>query len=120
MTDGAENNSKEYSAAKVKEMIKHQEDKYNWTFVYMGSDLSNADDANSLGITTRCYASKADYGNNYDIINSSLSLYRNTVGDACAKAMAFTTSLNESCDNATKTYAENNNIDLNSLKATED
>ena len=33
MTDGEENNSHEYSASKVKEMIKHQEEKYSWEFV---------------------------------------------------------------------------------------
>ena len=116
MTDGGENNSKEYSASKVKEMIKHQEDKYNWTFVYMGSDLSNADDANSLGISTRCFASKSDYISNYSIINDSISAYRTTAGDAMFKTLAFTTTLNASCNEATEKYAQENNIDVDSLK----
>ena len=111
MTDGYENASKEYSLEKVKEMIKHQEEKYNWTFVYMGSDLTNAQDANSLGITTRAFAKKSAYLGNYDIINASISAYRCTCGDAGEKGLAFATSLSESCENATKEYA--NEIDLN-------
>ena len=68
MTDGMENSSVEYSAEKVKDMIKEQEDKYNWTFIYMGSDLKDANDANTMGFTTKLYASKLNYGNNYDVI----------------------------------------------------
>ena len=111
MTDGGENSSREYSASQVKDMIKHQEEKYNWTFVYMGSDLTNAQDANSLGITTRAFAKKSAYLGNYDIINASISAYRCTCGDAGEKGLAFATSLSESCENATKEYA--NEIDLN-------
>ncbi len=38
ITDGAENSSQQYNGAKIKEMIKHQEDKYNWSFVYLGAN----------------------------------------------------------------------------------
>jgi uncharacterized protein YegL len=85
MTDGGENYSKDYSASKVKEMIKHQEDKYNWTFVYMGSDLTDASDANSLGFTSRSYSSKDDYFKNYEVINDTVKLYRTTLGNAETK-----------------------------------
>jgi hypothetical protein len=36
ITDGQENCSKEFAAAKVKEMVKHQTDTYKWSFVFMG------------------------------------------------------------------------------------
>jgi hypothetical protein len=36
ITDGQENCSKEFAAAKVKEMVKHQTDVYKWSFVFMG------------------------------------------------------------------------------------
>lgn len=36
ITDGHENSSKEYIGNKLREMIKHQEEKYNWTFVFLG------------------------------------------------------------------------------------
>lgn len=49
VTDGGENSSKEYTLAKVKEMIKHQENKYSWDFIYLGSDVSGMKDAYNLG-----------------------------------------------------------------------
>lgn len=117
MTDGGENNSKEYSASRIKEMIKHQEDKYSWSFVYMGSDLSNADDANSMGIKTRCFSSRGDYMNNYLTVSKALNCYRNTTGSYEEKNMSFCASLNEDCDIATEKYAQENNIDVNTLKS---
>lgn len=38
-TDGHENYSREFTAAKIKEMIKHQENKYNWSFVFLGAEI---------------------------------------------------------------------------------
>lgn len=115
MTDGGENSSKEYTAARVKEMIKHQEDKYSWSFVYMGSDLTNANDANVLGLTTRCFASSSDYLQNYDIINEAISTYRNTVGDASVKCASYTKYISDATLSKTKEYAEANGIDVNDL-----
>ena len=115
MTDGEENNSHEYSLARIRKMIKHQEKGHDWTFVYMGSDLSNAKEVDNLGIKTRCFSSKKDYLNNYDIINTSLSTYRCACGDAGEKGALFTETLNIACDVATTAYANDNNIDLNSL-----
>lgn len=117
MTDGGENYSKEYSASKVKDMIKHQEEKYNWTFVYMGSDLTDANDANTLHFSTRSFSSKKDYSKNYDIINSVVSCYRNTVGDSSVKSAAFATVLNSETHNLTEEYAAATGIDINSLNA---
>ena len=117
MTDGGENNSKEYSASRIKEMIKHQEEKYSWSFVYMGSDISDADDANSMGISTRCFSSKGEYFNNYLTISNAISCYRNTTGSYDEKNLSFCTSLNEDCDIATEKYAQENNIDVSTLKS---
>ena len=115
MTDGGENSSVEYSAARVREMIKEQEDKYNWSFVYMGSDLTDAQDANSLGISTRAFAKKSSYIENYNMINASVKAYRCSTGSAEEKNLAFTTSLSESCENATREYANENNLNVNDL-----
>lgn len=119
MTDGGENSSKEYSASKVKEMIKHQEDKYNWEFIYMGSDLTNAEDANSLGFSTRLYSSKANYAANYDMINSVLTCYRGDAGPAGEKGTALKKRLVEAATAATVNYANEIGIDANSLLATD-
>ena len=98
-------------------MIKHQEDKYNWTFVYMGSDLTDASDANSLGFTTRSYSSKDNYYKNYDIINSAVKLYRTTEGTVETKLMAMNCSLDMELNALTEEYAAETGIDANSLKA---
>jgi uncharacterized protein YegL len=117
MTDGGENYSKDYSASKVKEMIKHQEDKYNWTFVYMGSDLTDAKDANSLGFTSRSYSSKDDYFKNYEVINDTVKLYRTTLGSVETKMAVANDFLCTSLNALTEEYAAETGIDANSLKA---
>lgn len=80
MTDGEENMSREYSLEQVKEMIKHQEEKYNWSFVYMGSDVTSLEDAKSLGISLASISSKGNITKNYANINSYASSFR------CAKS----------------------------------
>ena len=42
ITDGAENASKEHSHAKVKEMVEHQTNKYNWQIIFMGAGSMDA------------------------------------------------------------------------------
>lgn len=37
-TDGEENSSKEFNRVQIKEMIRHQESKYNWQFIYLGAN----------------------------------------------------------------------------------
>lgn len=117
MTDGGENFSKEYSASKVKEMIKHQEEKYSWSFVYMGSDLTNANDANTLQFSTRSFSSKKDYIKNYDVINSALKSYRTTTGSSEFKSDVMLNCLNEETNIMTEAYAAANGLDADSLKA---
>jgi len=38
ITDGYENASSEFTREKINEMIKHQTDKYNWDFVFLGAN----------------------------------------------------------------------------------
>jgi len=52
LTDGHENDSREFNRSKVFEMIKHQESKYNWQFAYLSSDMNAVLDAQSYGIPT--------------------------------------------------------------------
>ncbi len=80
MTDGEENSSVEYSFDKVKDMIKHQEEKYNWTFMYLGADISDGAYAQSYGFGTRLYSTKKSIGNSYDMINCVTASYRSFTG----------------------------------------
>lgn len=80
MTDGAENDSKEYTFTKIREMIKHQEDKYSWSFIYMGTDLTNMNDVNNLGIKISAFSTRGDLHKNYSVVNEATKLFR------CAKS----------------------------------
>ena len=55
VTDGGENSSKEYSAhsggyKKIADMIKHQQDVYNWTFQFIGSDATTFETGAAMGV----------------------------------------------------------------------
>ncbi|MCE7791559.1 VWA domain-containing protein [Salipaludibacillus sp. CUR1] len=50
-TDGMENASTEFTYEKVKELIKHQQETYNWEFVFMGANIDTAKEAGSIGIS---------------------------------------------------------------------
>ncbi|WP_075980205.1 vWA domain-containing protein [Bacillus massilinigeriensis] len=52
-TDGLENASREFTYEKVKELIKHQQEKYNWEFIFLGANIDAAKEADSLGIAER-------------------------------------------------------------------
>lgn len=115
MTDGEENNSSDYTASQVKEMIKHQEEKYNWSFVYMGSDISKAKDASDLGISNRCFSSKSDLSDSYTFINHIVTNYRGEQGPAGAKGEALNDSLQSYCYTTTCNYAQTKNMNVNDL-----
>ena len=50
MTDGFENASREFTAAKVGEMISHQRDVYNWEFMFIGANQDAVLSAQEIGI----------------------------------------------------------------------
>ncbi|MCG1023193.1 vWA domain-containing protein [Sutcliffiella horikoshii] len=49
-TDGMENSSMEFTYSRVKELIRHQQEKYSWQFIFMGANIDVAKEADSLGI----------------------------------------------------------------------
>ena len=110
ITDGGENFSKEYSASRVREMIKHQQDKYSWNFIFLGADLTNVKDAIDLGIKTRGITTKKTLGKSYDIVNSSLSLYRNVNGTKDQKLATMNAYLCSSVDAMNDDYQKTTGI----------
>ncbi|MFB4168569.1 VWA domain-containing protein [Virgibacillus sp. JSM 102003] len=76
-TDGMENASREFSYKKVKELIKHQQDKYNWEFIFMGANIDAAKEANNIGIVEQnAYnfeASEKGVERMYDIASEMVS-----------------------------------------------
>ena len=110
MTDGEENSSHEYTLQRVQDMIKHQTDKYNWTFAYMGMDISNAKTADNLGIHTRSFSSKTSTHmfKNYSNISDSISAYR-CADDSLTAGVTMDTCLTASFNAMTTEYEQSIN-----------
>ena len=49
-TDGMENASHRYSADRVREMIRHETEKYGWEFLFLAANIDAVETAGSLGI----------------------------------------------------------------------
>ena len=49
-TDGMENASHRYTADKVRQMIKRQQDKYGWEFIFLAANIDAVDTAAHIGI----------------------------------------------------------------------
>lgn len=107
MTDGQENASKEYDFDIVKEKIKHQEEKYSWTFVYMGTNLQDLKDANRLGIKMRSVSGSRNIAANYSHIDTYAKALRKSTNTASvAAANAFLA--RQLCEDTTRYQVENN------------
>ena len=52
MTDGMENDSKEYNKDNIKKLINEKKSKNNWTFVYLGADQDSWTQSRGLGIAS--------------------------------------------------------------------
>ena len=50
-TDGLENASREFTYDKVKELIKHQQEKYGWEFIFLGANMNVMEEAERIGIS---------------------------------------------------------------------
>ena len=50
ITDGYENASREFDLNKVKHMIEHQKEKYNWEFLFLGANIDAVQTAGTFGI----------------------------------------------------------------------
>ena len=79
-TDGEENASKEFTRQQVKEMIEHQQEKYGWSFLFMGANMDAVSTAQSYGISgnnsVTYTASSIGTRSIYTSLNSTISAYR--------------------------------------------
>jgi Mg-chelatase subunit ChlD len=80
MTDGQENSSKEFRSETVKNMVKHQSDRYNWDFVYLGANQDAVFSGRELGIAAgnsiQYVASKLGTANVFDGTLECTASYR--------------------------------------------
>lgn len=87
ITDGFENSSHSFSKAFIRDMVRHQKDKYSWEFVFMGANIDAITEGASLGIsvhntmnyvpssvgTAKLYRSVSESMTNYRGQNSSVT-----------------------------------------------
>jgi uncharacterized protein YegL len=50
-TDGMENASSRYSREQVENMVKHQQEKHGWEFIFIGPNIDACDEARKFGIS---------------------------------------------------------------------
>ena len=53
LADGLENSSKEYSLAKVAQMIEHQREAYSWEFIFLAANQDAIQTASAMSIQAR-------------------------------------------------------------------
>ena len=86
VTDGQENSSKEYSFARIKEMIKEQHDTYQWEFIFLGANQDAVLAGEQIGISrgkSMSYATtKAGVGSTYGSMSKMSASFRSMSADA--------------------------------------
>ena len=78
MTDGFENASHEFTAAKVSEMINHQRNVYSWEFMFIGANQDAVLSAREIGIPA---AAALTYAANSDGTQIAYSLVAEKIGN---------------------------------------
>lgn len=73
ITDGYENASREFTYKRVNEMISHQQEKYNWEFIFLGANIDAAAEAENLGIKSSRAASYIADGQGTGVVYSALA-----------------------------------------------
>lgn len=70
-------NELQYPLNRIKEMIKHQKEKYNWSFIFLGANLDAIKGGNSLGTITHQYSpSTSGTAKLYNQISDATTTYR--------------------------------------------
>ena len=79
-TDGLENASREYSAEKVRSMIKHEEEKHGWEFLFLAANIDAVETAANFGIradrASNYRASPAGTADMYDCVSEAVEMLR--------------------------------------------
>lgn len=78
-TDGEENASKEFRRSQINDLIKHQETKYNWKFVFVGTNIDVVATGGDIGVSRG--STKA-----YDNTSRGINVMYSSLSNATAKA----------------------------------
>ena len=90
VTDGAENSSKEFDWETVRNMIKHQREKYSWVFTFLGANIDVDRVSDNLGIdkmlSKRYTASKIGTQKVFSATSKTMSFARGVSVDSLNNA----------------------------------
>lgn len=79
-TDGMENASVRYTADKVREMVKHEQEKYGWEFLFLGANIDAVSTAENYGIrkerAVRYNCTGKGTALNFDVLEETIREYR--------------------------------------------
>lgn len=79
-TDGMENASRFYTAAKVRQMIGRQKARYGWEFLFLGANIDAVETARHIGIgadrAVNYHADSAGTRLNYDVLSEAICAVR--------------------------------------------
>ena len=79
-TDGMENASRSYTYQEVQRMVKHEQEKYGWEFLFLGANMDAISAARSFGIredrAVRYARDRAGTALNYQVLNETVSRFR--------------------------------------------
>ena len=76
-TDGMENASREYSSKQIKDMIRRQEEKYGWEFLFLAANIDAVETAGSIGI-------RRERAVNYVVEEDTKGMYEELSDTICA------------------------------------
>lgn len=71
-TDGMENASRLYSYDRVRAMIRRQQEKYGWEFLFLGANIDAAEEAGRFGIRPECAADYRADSQGTEVIYASI------------------------------------------------
>ena len=79
-TDGMENASRSYTYDEVQRMVKHEQEKYGWEFLFLGANMDAISAARSFGIradrAVRYRRDRAGTELNYQVVSETVSHVR--------------------------------------------
>ena len=79
-TDGMENASRAYRYDEVRRMVKHEQEKYGWEFLFLGANMDAISAARSFGIrpdrAVRYARDSAGTALNYQVVSETVASFR--------------------------------------------
>lgn len=79
-TDGMENASRRYDVSQVKEMVKRQQEKYGWKFLFLGANIDAVETAARFGIAPRhaanYHSDSEGTALNYEVLSDAVCAVR--------------------------------------------